>query len=72
MTARDDLLAELDGIADMLESIDDVYARRIAIWEALRAQDPPVTYREIAARSRVSEVAVIQGLRKARERREAS
>lgn len=66
---RDELMAELDQVADRLDVVEaertELYARRLAIFQRARAIDPPVTQRELAERARVTEPAVIQALRKA-------
>ncbi len=77
MTARDreQLLAELDTVAAELEQAEaertELYAKRLAIYQEARALDPPVTQRELAERAKVTEVAVIQALRKAARQQEA-
>ena len=80
---RTDLLAELtsDELVHVLEATADVldtaqarldagYALRLAIYEAARERDPKVTQQRLAQAARVSEPAVIQTLKKARQDRE--
>lgn len=74
-TTPDDLLAELDAIGKELATIEDrrteLYARRLALYEAGQSLDPAVTQGRMAAAAGVSEDAVTQALRKARLMREA-
>jgi transcription initiation factor TFIIIB Brf1 subunit/transcription initiation factor TFIIB len=73
---RDALLAELGQVAAELEVAEaertELYAKRLAIYQEARALDPPVTQRELAERAKVTEVAVIQALRKAARQQEAA
>lgn len=66
------LLTELAAIRVELEGatqrVDDLYARRTAIFEELRGTDPPTPQRLIAEASGITEVAVIQAIRKRRAR----
>ena len=59
------LLAELDEIADYLDSVPAKYDRRTEIFLRLRARKPPVKYRIIADFAHSTEEAVIQAYRKA-------
>lgn len=75
MRSRDTLLTELEAVAAELEQAEsertDLYAKRLAIYQEARALQPPVTQRELAERAKVTEVAVIQALRKAARQQEA-
>lgn len=70
---RATILALLDQVADELTTVNDeatrLYAYRLELLEEGRAQDPPITQRELAAHAKVSEEAVIQVLRKAERQR---
>lgn len=70
---EDEALAELSELADLITTtsttIDTAYARRLAIYEHLRGQESPTTFGRISEAAKVSEVAVIQALRKDEERR---
>lgn len=61
---------DLRCLADELEQLDarreQIYEERLGLWQAGRAQEPPMTQRELAAPSRVTEGAVTQALRKVR------
>lgn len=65
---RERLLAELDELTATLDELNDrvrdLYARRLRVYRQARALSPPVTYRELAERSRVKIPAVIQALSK--------
>lgn len=63
---REQLLAELALVGDRLAKVPDLYTKRDKLYLQLRALDPPVTQREIAAAARTSEQAVTQSLRKLR------
>jgi hypothetical protein len=65
----DQLLNQLDSVAADLDTVEarraQLYLLRLAIFQVARAQQPPITQRELAERARVTEPAVIQALRKA-------
>jgi hypothetical protein len=67
----EDVLAELaqlaEGIALDAQALDAKYARRLAVYQEARALDPPLTFGRVAAAAGVTEVAVIQSLRKLAE-----
>lgn len=67
----EDVLAELaelaEGIALDSQALDAKYARRLAVYQEARALDPPLTFGKVAAAAGVTEVAVIQSLRKLAE-----
>lgn len=68
---RSELLAALDQVADGIDGNDtrraELYAQRLELWQKARAMEPPITQKVLAAHSRVTEPAVIQQLKKARE-----
>lgn len=70
LAAMDDdaLLAHLAALADDLDAtrarLDALHERRLAVYKNARGRSPAVTQRRIAEASRVTEVAVIQALRK--------
>lgn len=66
-----ELLDTLGAIAARIAVVeterDQLYARRLAIYQEARRREPPITQRALAERAQVSEVAVIQALRKSRQ-----
>lgn len=67
---REQILADLAAVASTLSQVEatrtSLYARRLALWQQARNLVPPITQRELAATSGVTEPLVIQNLRKAR------
>lgn len=65
----DDLLTLLAGTADLLDTVGTVQAQlwevRLRIYQEARGREPAITQQALAAAARVSEVAVIQTLKKA-------
>jgi hypothetical protein len=70
MDTRYGIAADLADLADELESLETAttaaYARRLDLFLAARALDPPMTQRELAGWSRITKGAVTQVLRKVR------
>lgn len=68
-----DGLRRLAADLTMLEAARTrMYARRTALWLEGRSLDRPITQRELAAASGITEPAVIQALKKARTLEESS
>lgn len=67
----DALVAHLADVADDLREAEArvkvLRGRRIAVYENARARTPAITQARLAAAAQVSEVAVIQALRRADE-----
>lgn len=63
----DEILGELDALQATLDGADAARARRLEVWQEARALAPPITNRVLAEHAGITEVAVIQQLRKARE-----
>lgn len=63
---RTQIEAELATIADELEHLEPLYARRLELW--LEGRDLGMTQRELSIPARVTEGAVTQALRKHRLR----
>lgn len=59
------LLAELTSIADRLDELKALYARRTDLWIEGRARTPKIVQRRLAEASRVNEVMVIKAIKKA-------
>lgn len=62
--------AHLTVITDELERLEmrreELYATRLDLWLRGRALDPPMTQKDLATASRVTEGAVTQAMRKLR------
>lgn len=65
---NDALVVALEDVAYLM---DELPVLRLAMWQSARERDPKVTQTRLAKASGVSEPAVIQGLRKARQLAEA-
>lgn len=70
------LLEELAATADRIDAVnaeqEALWARRLAIYQAARDREPPITQQALASAARVSEVAVIQTLKKAAKKAETA
>lgn len=74
----EDILAELAEVAGRIEARNEAqdrdYARRMALYHEARGDDrdpKPITFGRIAEAAKVSEVAVIQALRKDKAKTDA-
>lgn len=75
----EDILAELAEVATRIEARNEAqdrdYARRMALYHEARGEDrdpKPITFGRIAEAAKVSEVAVIQALRKDKAKTDAA
>lgn len=68
---RDEILAELRKTTRQLATLQDLYVRRIVLYQEARALDPPIKMEQLAAAAGVTEVAITAALAKER-RRQAS
>lgn len=66
---RDPARAQLAELAEVVEQIgstssvqDRLMAQRLALWKALRALDPPVSWADMARVCGISEVTIIQAV----------
>lgn len=64
---REDLMAELAHISDLLDKHPMLLARRRQLFAKARTMNPPIKIRELAAVARVTEVAIAQQLRKGKQ-----
>lgn len=68
--STDELLSVLSDVADELSDVkertEQLYAVRTALYVEARRRTPPITQRRLAEVSKMSDVAVIAALRKAK------
>jgi DNA-directed RNA polymerase specialized sigma subunit len=72
----DELLGHLESVAGAISQVSDrqqsLWDLRLAIYQEARRRQPPITQQRIASAAGVSEVAVIQAIKKSAKKAEAA